>query len=91
MIKTEKGRTTINGTGAEILADISCIAEAVRRSVVKAGMEEKEAEEEIRNAVEDGFKSDEEIEDEIKEFMRKEFDKFCEEFMEKRYGGKKND
>lgn len=91
MIKTDKGKTTLNGTGAEILADISCIAEAVKRAIVKVGASEEQAMDDIRKAVEDGFKPDDEVKDEIMDFLRKEFDEFCKEFMEKLNGGNKDD
>ena len=66
MIKTENGNTTLNGTGAELLADYSCAGEAIKDAFEREGMPTKKVRELLDDCVNDAFKTNEELEDSVK-------------------------
>lgn len=73
MINSENGTTRIKGTGDEILADLSVIVGALKKSFTRVGNEEDIAKELIMDAVKRGFMSHEEIKkqvDEAEEFLK---------------------
>lgn len=41
MIKTEKGKTEVNGTATELFADYAMITEAVTNTLLEAGFDDK--------------------------------------------------
>ena len=62
MIKTKKGKIKVEGNFTEICADLSIIAHALYFDTFK-DMEKEEAKEHIMHAVERGFKTQEELEE----------------------------
>ena len=66
MIKTENGHTTLNGTGAELLADYTCAGVAIKNAFEDKGMPTKRVRELIGDCVNDAFKTNEELEDNVK-------------------------
>lgn len=72
MIRTENGKTEIKGTPYEILTDCSCISEAVKDTFLESKiMPEKRIREMLHECVDDGFKSEAELDDEIKSAVTK--------------------
>lgn len=65
MIKTENGNTTLNGTGAELLADYSCAGEAIKDAFEKKGMPTKRVRQLLDDCVNDAFKTDDELEGDV--------------------------
>lgn len=65
MIKTENGNTTLNGTGAELLADYSCAGEAIKDAFEKKGMPTKKVRQLLDDCVNDAFKTDDELEGDV--------------------------
>ena len=66
MIKSENGKTSINGTGAEILADYTCAGNAIKNAFEDKGMPTKRVRELLDDCVNDAFKTNEELEDNVK-------------------------
>ena len=66
MIKTENGHTTLNGTGAELLADYTCAGVAIKNAFEGKGMPTKKVRELLDDCVNDAFKTNEELEDNVK-------------------------
>nr|DAH72089.1 MAG TPA: hypothetical protein [Caudoviricetes sp.] len=66
MIKTENGHTTIEGRPATLLADCSCINEAVKNAFVENGvLPENEVRKQLHVCVDDAFKSETALADEL--------------------------
>lgn len=59
MIKTENGHTTLNGTGAELLADYTCAGVAIKNAFEDKGMPTKRVKELLDDCVSDAFKTNE--------------------------------
>lgn len=70
MITTKKGRTVIEGSINEILADVSIIIDSVNEALTEE-FGAKEAKQHIMKAVERGFMSDDELQAKKKEFADK--------------------
>lgn len=66
MIKSKNGKTSINGTGAEILADYTCAGVAIKNAFEDKGMPTKRVRELLDDCVNDAFKTNEELEDNVK-------------------------
>lgn len=66
MIKTENGNTNLNGTGAELLADYTCAGVAIKNAFEGKGMPTKRVRELLDDCVNDAFKTNEELEDNVK-------------------------
>lgn len=58
MINSNKGSTTIFGTGVEILEDLCCIVQGVKKAKISTGMAEELANEKIMKIVQRALKSD---------------------------------
>ncbi len=88
MIKTEKGVLQVKGDIQEIKTDLFIIVHGLYCEVFKKEMSEEEAQEEILEAVHDGFKDEEELCD-VTETFEELLDEF-EGFLKKLKGmGKK--
>ena len=59
MIKTENGHTTLNGTGAELLADYTCAGVAIKNAFEDKGMPTKRVKELLDDCVSEAFKTNE--------------------------------
>ena len=66
MIKTENGNTNLNGTGVELLADYTCAGVAIKNAFESKGMPTKKVRELLDDCVNDAFKTNEELEDNVK-------------------------
>lgn len=71
MIKTENGHTTLNGTGAELLADYTCAGAAIKDAFEDKGMPTKRVRELLDNCVSDAFKADEMLEGDVETALLK--------------------
>ena len=71
MIKTENGHTTLNGTGAELLADYTCAGAAIKNAFENKGMPTKRVRELIDNCVSDAFKANEVLENDVETALLK--------------------
>ena len=71
MIKTENGHTTLNGTGAELLADYTCAGVAIKNAFEDKGMPTKRVRELIGDCVNDAFKADEVLEGNVETALLK--------------------
>ena len=65
MIKTENGHTTLNGTGAELLADYTCAGVAIKNAFEGKGMPTKRVRELLDDCVNDAFKATEVLEGDV--------------------------
>lgn len=80
MIQTKSGKTEIEGTPAEVLADCSCISMTVKDAFLEGKiMSEKRIREVLHQCVDDGFKSKAELEDEVKNAIIELLKKFIAE------------
>lgn len=71
MIKSDKGSIHIEGTGHELLADLSCSVKAIYDSFIGQGLSKKEAEETILKAVNHGINFKEvDISDMVCDFIK---------------------
>ena len=75
MIKTKKGKTRIKGTRSELLSDL-CIIVGHLYFYTFEDMEKEEVKARILDAVEMGFKTDEELNEHILEKMAKIISEF---------------
>lgn len=64
MIKCNKGRIEVCGTAIDIIAELATLVHAIHGDFKGAGL--KGSEELIRRAVEDGLKTEEQLDEEIK-------------------------
>ena len=64
MIKCNKGRIEVCGTAIDIMAELAMLVHAIHSDFKGAGF--KNPEELIRRAVEDGLKTEEQLDEEIK-------------------------
>ena len=71
MIKTENGHTTLNGTGAELLADYTCAGAAIKNAFEDKGMPTKRVRELLDDCLNDAFKEDKVLEDDIETALLK--------------------
>lgn len=71
MIKTENGHTTLNGTGAELLADYTCAGEAIKNAFEDKGMPTKRVRELLDDCVNDAFKAAEVLEGDVETALLK--------------------
>ena len=71
MIKSENGKTSINGTGAEILADYTCAGVAIKNAFEGKGMPTKRVRELLDDCVNDAFKADEALEGDVETALLK--------------------
>ena len=59
MIKTENGHTTLNGTGAELLADYTCAGTAIKNAFEDKGIPTERVRGLLDDCVSDAFKTNE--------------------------------
>ena len=71
MIKTENGHTTLNGTGAELLADYTCSGVAIKNAFEDKGMPTKRVRELLNDCINDAFKADEVLEGDVETALLK--------------------
>lgn len=71
MIKTENGHTTLNGTGAELLADYTCAGVAIKNAFEDKGMPTKRIRGLLDGCVNDAFKVAEVLEDDVETALLK--------------------
>ena len=71
MIKTENGHTTLNGTGAELLADYTCAGVAIKNAFEDKGMPTKRVRELLDDCVNDAFKATEVLEGDVETALLK--------------------
>ena len=71
MIKTENGHTTLNGTGAELLADYTCAGAAIKNAFEDKGMPTKRIRGLLDDCVNDAFKADEVLEGDVETALLK--------------------
>lgn len=71
MIKTENGHTTLNGTGAELLADYTCAGAAIKNVFEGKDMPTKRVRELLDDCVSDAFKADEVLEGDVETALLK--------------------
>lgn len=71
MIKTENGHTTLNGTGAELLADYTCAGVSIKNAFEGKGMPTKRVRELLDDCVSDAFKADEVLEGDVETALLK--------------------
>lgn len=64
MIKCDKGRIEVYGTAIDIAAELATLVHALYSNFKNAGF--KKPEELIRKAVEDGLKTEEQLDEEVK-------------------------
>lgn len=65
MIKANKGKVTVKGSGAEMLTDFTTIAKSVGNCMKNSGLSENFAVAELKRCVERAFMSKEELMDEL--------------------------
>lgn len=87
MIKTEWGKTTIQGTGVEVLTDLNIIVSSIYKHMKKSGISEERAKEIILGNVNDAFNDSYESEfnglDDEKDFVVDALKKIIEGLKEK--------
>lgn len=71
MIKSENGKTSINGTGAEMLADYTCAGVAIKNAFEGKGMPTKRVKELLHDCVSDAFKAAEVLEGDVETALLK--------------------
>lgn len=71
MIKTENGHTTLNGTGAELLADYTCTGVAIKNAFEDKGMPTKHVRGLLDDCVNDAFKTNEVLEGDVETALLK--------------------
>ena len=71
MIKTENGHTTLNGTGAELLADYTCASVAIKNAFEDKGMPTKHVRELLDDCVSDAFKTNEVLKGDVETALLK--------------------
>ena len=71
MIKTENGHTTLNGTGAELLADYTCAGVAIKNAFEDKGMPTKRVRGLLDDCVNDAFKAAEVLEGDVETALLK--------------------
>ena len=78
MIKTQKGRTTLAGTIGDIASDFTCIVDSYKDALInKMGMTEEEAVKHIKECVEFGLMTKEELQKKVKEDVSEFLMKLC--------------
>ena len=86
MIKAKEGKVEVKGFTDELLADVGVIIHSLVDAFVENDIPRDEAVEEIRRAVELGFKTEEEIREDAKkklgEFLKKMYEDIVELFEE---------
>ena len=90
MLSCDKGRLTIRGTGAVLLAELATLIHALRGDLLEAGFDD--ADEVIRKTVEEGLMDDKELEkrtDDMADKLQEALD-FLKAALEKRMEGDKN-
>ena len=67
MIKCDKGNLEIRGTVIDLLAELATLVHALKSDFTEVGMPEKEADELLEKAVNDGLMAEEELDKTIEE------------------------
>ena len=70
MIKCDKGNTIINGKSVDLLAELSTLIHHMLDQFVEAGASREEAKEMLTKAVNNGFMTEEELDEKLKENVR---------------------
>ncbi len=67
MIRAEKGKIEINGSGLDILADYSAITESMFEALVGAGASKDRAQKDLKQAFDFGLMSEDERQEAVRE------------------------
>lgn len=80
MIKIDGGNTNIKGTGVELLSELSLTAHVLKEKLVEGGISADKVDKAIKDAIETGLKSFDELKEEVDKAEKELFDDFI-EFM----------
>ena len=84
MIKTKEGKTKLEGTAVDLLAEYSCITKDLYEVFVKNGFTEEQAKKDIQMAFDVAFCSKEEIEEKLKESIKSHFLGFVDDLFSRK-------
>lgn len=70
MIKTKKGEITLEGSKAELIADLSVVVRGIKEVIMNGSETEESAKQQINEVVKVGLMNDEEFEKRKKEKMK---------------------
>lgn len=70
MIKTKKGEITLEGSKAELIADLSVVVRGIKEVIMNGSETEESAKQQINEVVKVGLMNDEEFEKHKKEKMK---------------------